>query len=72
MNKREAKILALEVFAENANLLIESERVSDAIKSSKDCDLINEAFDELVGSLKKRDDKLKLNNKMDGKKINGR
>lgn len=54
MNKREAKILALEVFAENANLLIESERVSDAIKSSKDCDLINEAFDELVGSLKKK------------------
>ena len=50
MNKREAKILALEVFAENANLLIESERVSDAIKSSKDCDLI-----------KKRADKLKLN-----------
>ena len=60
MNKREAKILALEVFTENANLLIESERVSDAIKSSKDCDLINEAFDELAGSLKK------LNNKMDG------
>ena len=72
MNKREAKILALEVFAENANLLIESERVSDAIKSSKDCDLINEAFDELVGSLKTRADKLKLNNKMDGQKINGR
>lgn len=72
MNKREAKILALEVFAENANLLIELERVSDAIKSSKDCDLINEAFDELVGSLKKRADKLKLNNKMDGQKINGR
>jgi hypothetical protein len=61
MNKREAKILALEVFAENANLLIESERVSDAIKSSKDCDLINEAFDEPAGSLKKRADKLKLN-----------
>ena len=61
MNKREAKILALEVFAENANLLIESERESDAIKSSKDCDLINEAFDELAGSLKKRADKLKLN-----------
>lgn len=63
MNKREAKILALEVFAENANLLIESERVSDAIKSSKDYDLINEAFDELAGGLKKRADKLKLNNK---------
>lgn len=63
MNKREAKILALEVFAENANLLIESERVSDAIKSSKDYDLINESFDELAGSLKKRADKLKLNNK---------
>ena len=63
MNKREAKILALEVFAENANLLFESERVSDAIKSSKDCDLINEVFDELAGSFKKRADKLKLNNK---------
>ena len=61
MNKREAKILALEVFAENANLLIESERVSDAIKSSKDCDLLNEAFDELAGSLKKRAATLKLN-----------
>lgn len=64
MNKREAKILALEVFAENSKpSFIESERVSDAIKSSKDCDLINEAFDELAGSLKKRADKLKLNNK---------
>lgn len=61
MNKREAKILALEVFAENVDLLIESESVSDAIKSSKDCDLINEVFDELAGSLKKRADKLKLN-----------
>ena len=61
MNKREAKILALEVFAENANLLIESERVSDAIKSSNDCDLITEAFDELAGILQKRSDKLKLN-----------
>ncbi|UBD81488.1 hypothetical protein [Parabacteroides distasonis] len=63
MNKREAKILALEVFAENVDLLIESESVSDAIKSSKDCDLINEVFDELAGSFKKRADKLKLNNK---------
>lgn len=63
MNKREAKILALEVFAENADILIESERVSNAIKSSKDCDLINEAFDELAASLKKRADKLKSNNK---------
>lgn len=63
MNKREAKILALEVFAENVDLLIESESVSDAIKSSKDCDLINEVFDELAGSFKKRVDKLKLNNK---------
>lgn len=53
MNKREAKILALEVFAENVDLLIESESVSDAIKSSKDCDLINEVFDELAGSFKK-------------------
>lgn len=63
MNKREAKILALEVFAENADILIESERVSNAIKSSKDCDLINETFGELAASLKKRADKLKSNNK---------
>jgi hypothetical protein len=63
INKREAKILALEVFSESADILIETDRVSDAIRTPKDCDLINEAFDELAGSLKKRADKLKLNNK---------
>lgn len=61
MNKREAKILALEVFAENVDILIESDRVSDAIRTPKDCDLINIAFDELAISLKKRADKLKSN-----------
>lgn len=60
MNKREAKILALEVFAANADVLIESDRVSDAIRTPKDCDLINVAFDELAFSLKKRADKLKV------------
>ena len=45
MNKKEAKILALEVFAENTDTLIESDRVSDAIRTPKDCDLINIAFD---------------------------
>ena len=63
MNKREAKILALEVFAESADILIEMERVSDAILTTKDCDKINIAFYELATSLKKRADKLKSNNK---------
>lgn len=61
MNKKEAKILALEVFAENTDTLIESDRVSDAIRTPKDCDLINIAFDEQVTGLKKRADKLKSN-----------
>lgn len=63
MNKREAKILALEVFAESADILIEMDRVSDAIRTTKDCDLINMAVDELATSLKKRADKLKSNDK---------
>lgn len=61
MNKREAKILALEVFAENVDILIEMDKVSDAIRTPKDCDLINIAFYELATSLKKRADKLKSN-----------
>jgi hypothetical protein len=61
MNKREAKILALEVFADSADILIESDRVSDAIRTTKDCDLINLAFDELAASLRKRACKLKSN-----------
>jgi hypothetical protein len=61
MNKREAKILALEVFADSADILIESDRVSDAIRTPKDCDLINLAFDELAASLRKRACKLKSN-----------
>ena len=63
MNKREAKILALEMFAESVDVLIETDRVSDAIRTPKDCDLINIAFDELATSLKKRADKLKFNKK---------
>ncbi len=63
MTEREAKILALEVFAESADVLIETNRVSDAIRTPKDCDLINIAFDELATRLKKRADKLKLNKK---------
>lgn len=62
MTKREAKILALEVFANSADILIELDRVSDAIRSTKDCDLINLAFNELATSLKRRADKLKSKN----------
>lgn len=51
MNKREAKILALEVFAENVDTLIEADRVCNAIKTPKDCDLANEAFYEAASEL---------------------
>ena len=60
MNKKEARIIALETFAENAELLIESDTVSAAIKSTEDCKLINEAFDELSESLRKKAEKLKM------------
>lgn len=63
MNKREAKILALETIANGVDLLIELDSVSDAIKSEKDSSLINEAFDEISNSLLKRVEKLKRNNK---------
>ena len=61
MTKREAKILALEVFAGSADILIESDRVSDAIRTPKDCDLINIAFGDLAESMRKRANKLKAN-----------
>lgn len=54
MNKREAKILALEVFAKYADTLLEVDEVYNNIHTTKDCDLINIAFDELTISLKKR------------------
>lgn len=63
MNKGDAKILALETFAKNADLLIESEDVSDMIKTTKDCDLINESFAELAEKLMNRAIKLKNNSK---------
>lgn len=53
--------MALEVFADNADILIESDRVDDAIRTTKDCDLINVAFYELAESMRKRADKLKSN-----------
>jgi len=59
MNKREAKILALEVFAKYADNLIEVDEVCNNIRTTKDCDLINIAFSELAISLKKRAEKLK-------------
>lgn len=61
MNKREAKILALEVFAKYANDLLEMDEVYNNIHTTKDYDLINMAFDELAISLKKRAEKLKSN-----------
>lgn len=64
MNKREAKILALEVFASSADILIELDTVSDAIYTTKDCDLVNEAFYELADSLRRRANKLKSRNNL--------
>lgn len=61
MNKREAKILALEVFAKYVDTLLEVDEVYNNIHTIKDCDLINIAFDELAISLKKRAEKLKSN-----------
>ncbi len=59
MNKREAKILALETIANSVDILIELDSVSDTIKSEKDSSLINEAFDEISNSLLERVEKLK-------------
>lgn len=61
MNKRETKILALEVFAKYADNLIEVDEVCNNIRTTKDCELINIAFSELAISLKKRAEKLKSN-----------
>lgn len=58
MTKKESKILALSVFANNVDILIESEVVSRAIKTSKDAELVNAAFDELAESLRKRAERL--------------
>lgn len=41
MNKREAKILALEVFAKYADTLLEVDEVYNNIHTIKDCDLIS-------------------------------
>lgn len=65
MNKREAKILALEVLAENVDILIESDRVSDAIRTPKDCDLINIAFGEIANELFMRAKRMKERTKKD-------
>lgn len=59
MNKREAKILALESIANSVDILIELDSISSAIKSEKDSSLINEAFDEISNGLLKRVERLK-------------
>lgn len=63
MNKREAKILALEMFADSVTMLIEQIKVIDAIRTTKDWDLVNETFYELSAKLQIRADKLKSNKK---------
>ena len=62
MNRRDAKILALETIANSVDILIELDSISNAIKSEKDSSLINEAFDEISNSLLKRVERLKKNN----------
>lgn len=63
MNKREAKILALEVFADSVTMLIEQNKIRDSIHTVKDWDLINETLYEISAKLQMRADKLKFNKK---------
>ena len=59
MTKREAMILALEVFAQSVDILIESDKVSRSIRTTKDYDLVNIAFYDLAESLQKKADRMK-------------
>lgn len=63
MTKKEAKILALSVFANNVDILIESEVVGRTIKTSKDAELVNAAFDEFAESFRKRAERLNKTSK---------
>lgn len=61
MTKREAMILALEVFSQSVDILIESDKVSRSIRITKDYDLVNTAFYDLAESLQKKADRIKKN-----------
>ncbi len=63
MNKKEAKILALEMFAESVSMMMEQSKVIDAIRTTKDFDLVNEVFYEFSAKFQMRADKLKSNKK---------
>lgn len=52
-------ILALEVFAQSVDILIESDKVSRSIRTTKDYDLVNIAFYDLAESLQKKADGMK-------------
>lgn len=52
-------ILALEVFAQSVDILIESDEVSRSIRTTKDYDLVNIAFYDLAESLQKKADRMK-------------
>ena len=59
MTKREAMILALEVFVQSVDILIESDKVSRSIRTTEDYDLVNIAFYDLAESLQKKADGMK-------------
>lgn len=59
MTKKEAMILALEVFAQSVDILIELDEVSRSIQTTKDYDLVNIAFYDLAESLQKKADRMK-------------
>lgn len=59
MTKREVMILALEVFSQSVDILIESDKVSRSIRTTKDYDLVNTAFYDLAESLQKKADRIK-------------
>lgn len=52
-------ILALEVFAQSVDILIESDKVSRSIRTTEDYDLVNIAFYDLAESLQKKADGMK-------------
>lgn len=54
-------ILALEVFSQSVDILIESDKVSRSIRITKDYDLVNTAFYDLAESLQKKADRIKKN-----------
>ena len=51
------------MFAESVSMMMEQSKVIDAIRTTKDFDLVNEVFYEFSAKFQMRADKLKSNKK---------